>query len=472
MRRDGPIDSGAVNLDAVDLDLETRRRFGPPNGAFHGICTLTWKSPAMSARDATPAMAGWMRPRTSCGTVIKNYMDMLDADAPVVPVAYLTILRRPWPLSVVSGMSWKQMDYESLRHECKRRFRGEHTGCCSTCGTVIKNYMACHFASFHLDLAQSWQCPVSWCTTWKGTLQDCVDHIQQKHSVPNSVKEANLARWFPPPERYGARPWSRISPVCRLMFCYLVSGSSLVHHYLVFGRNAVHASLRGKFMAGASSNKHINKDMALNYHNCVHVPLNPNLNLIHRTRRGRSQIGVQSVTEPAKSGFRRHQIFFVAIRLRDSDGDSPSCKTRRAVSPVAPEVSADNQPSTSASSVKSSAGPAAYYVSAAPRPHSLMYDGRPSLVPVSLELPRSPTGTSYSPIYSPSWSLHSLIRHLRSHAHPRFVLVSVWWTPVMTSRLWWKWVGYSLWTLLNHRWPVIRKLWWNRLRTIKRQLCP
>ena len=43
-------------------------------------------------------------------------VDMLDEDASVLPVPDLNILRRQWPLSVVSGMSRKQTDYESLRH--------------------------------------------------------------------------------------------------------------------------------------------------------------------------------------------------------------------------------------------------------------------------------------------------------------------------------------------------------------------
>ena len=33
IRKDVPINSGAVNLDAVDPDSETQRRFGSPNGA-------------------------------------------------------------------------------------------------------------------------------------------------------------------------------------------------------------------------------------------------------------------------------------------------------------------------------------------------------------------------------------------------------------------------------------------------------
>ena len=77
-----------------------------------------------------------------------------------------------------------------------------------------------------------------------------------------------------------------------------------------------------------------------------------------------------------------------SIRSRDPGDDSPLCKTRRAVFPVAPEVSAGNQPSTSASSVKSSAGSTTSYVSPVRRPRSLLYDGWPSVVPVSLELPR------------------------------------------------------------------------------------
>ena len=32
-----------------------------------------------------------------------------------------------------------------------------------------------HVALYHIELAQLWRCPVSWCTVWKGTAQDCVD---------------------------------------------------------------------------------------------------------------------------------------------------------------------------------------------------------------------------------------------------------------------------------------------------------
>ena len=49
-----------------------------------------------------------------------------------------------------------------------------------------------------MELAQLWRCPVMWCTVWKGTAQDCVDHLRRTHDVPQVVKAANLARYFPP----------------------------------------------------------------------------------------------------------------------------------------------------------------------------------------------------------------------------------------------------------------------------------
>ena len=80
---------------------------------------------------------------------------------------------------------------------CLRIVRnGPETGWCPYCSTNIKHDMTRHVSSFHLDLGQLWRCPVSWCTQWKGTPQDCVDHICKKHY--HSVKADNLGRWFPP----------------------------------------------------------------------------------------------------------------------------------------------------------------------------------------------------------------------------------------------------------------------------------
>ena len=68
----------------------------------------------------------------------------------------------------------------------------------SSCGKRIKLDLARHVANYHLELAELWRCPVSWCTVWKGTPQDCMDHLHLAHTVPASVSTANLGRWFPP----------------------------------------------------------------------------------------------------------------------------------------------------------------------------------------------------------------------------------------------------------------------------------
>ena len=35
---------------------------------------------------------------------------------------------------------------------------------------------------------------VTWCTAWRGTPQDCVDHMRRAHTVPASIRASNLAR--------------------------------------------------------------------------------------------------------------------------------------------------------------------------------------------------------------------------------------------------------------------------------------
>ena len=75
-------------------------------------------------------------------------------------------------------MVWLQQELEGMRAEAKQRFRQTRLSSCVYCGTWIKCDMYRHVAKFHLDLAQLWRWPVSWCTVWKGTPQDCMDHVR------------------------------------------------------------------------------------------------------------------------------------------------------------------------------------------------------------------------------------------------------------------------------------------------------
>ena len=39
---------------------------------------------------------------------------------------------------------------------------------------------------------------MSWCTMWKGTPQDLMDHLRGAHNVPGEIKSASLEKYLPP----------------------------------------------------------------------------------------------------------------------------------------------------------------------------------------------------------------------------------------------------------------------------------
>ena len=90
----------------------------------------------------------------------------------------LSLPHQQWPPAVHRHMVWLQQDLEVMRAEAKKRFRQTRPSSCVYYGTWIKCDMYRHVAKFHLDLAQLWRCPVSWCTVWKGTPQECMDHVR------------------------------------------------------------------------------------------------------------------------------------------------------------------------------------------------------------------------------------------------------------------------------------------------------
>ena len=132
--------------------------------------------------------------------------------------------------------------------------------------------------------------------------------------------------------------------------------SSLVHHYLVFGQSVAHTSLRGKFMA--------------------------------KLRSYTIRAEAEASWESSRLSIRKTQLPAVSDTLRSSDNESPVCKTRRAVSPVVPEVSAGATSSTTVSSVTSYAGAAVSYDPLAWQPRWSLYGGQPPTLPVSMPLPR------------------------------------------------------------------------------------
>ena len=49
----------------------------------------------------------------------------------------------------------------------------------------------------HLELGQLWRCPVEWCTVWKGSVSDCLGHLQNKHGGSQYMATKNLLGLYP-----------------------------------------------------------------------------------------------------------------------------------------------------------------------------------------------------------------------------------------------------------------------------------
>ena len=154
-------------------------------------------------------------------------------------------LRRRWPPSLFVAMHKRQADMEFLRRACKRRYESEfgggRAGTCPHCGVYIICNLSRHVMDHHLELGQLWRCPVEWCSVWKGSVQDCLDHLRSKHDGTQFMGLKTLGN-SPPP------PWtvSRDSWVATDVKLFHECGCRLVHRYRIFRNPMPHVSLRGK----------------------------------------------------------------------------------------------------------------------------------------------------------------------------------------------------------------------------------
>ena len=99
-------------------------------------------------------------------------VEMGDRPEVSVSLPELSSLREQWVPAVFRHMVWLQQDLELNAGQRQETFRQTKPTPCVYCGRVVKCNMYRHVAKFHLDLAQLWRCPVSWCTVWKGNPQD------------------------------------------------------------------------------------------------------------------------------------------------------------------------------------------------------------------------------------------------------------------------------------------------------------
>ena len=144
-----------------------------------------------------------------------------------------------------------QFELDQMRKECKEQFGSTQSGSCTFCGKYIQQNLGRHVVCYHMDLAQLWRCPVTWCTVWKGTPQDCIDHMRKAHNV---LALANLARWFPPwtvsREYWTNIMRSDVSGIAVDTSLFSRIGVPLFHRYQVFSQSGTHVAFRGSYMQG------------------------------------------------------------------------------------------------------------------------------------------------------------------------------------------------------------------------------
>ena len=207
---------------------------------------------------------------------------------------------------------------------------------------LIKLDMGRHVANYHLDLAQLWRCPLSWCTQWKGIPQDCVGHLCQEHVVPHTVRAANSEKWFPPwtvsREMRREALQAHVSGVSTDILLFSERGAPLIYHYHVFGGGSADNSLRGNYMIKLRAIK-AQAEAAARW--------------VRHRYSARPAVTVTS-THPRE------------VRQRGAGVDLPRQKSRQAVSPRKPDAPAM---------------PVSLVV-----PQVDIYDGRPPILPVRLQL--------------------------------------------------------------------------------------
>ena len=94
---------------------------------------------------------------------------------------------------------------------------------------------------------------VSWCTVWKGTPKDLMEHVLNDHNVPEGIRRVSLEMLFPPwtvtRQLYKESLSARHSGISNDALLVSELGLSLVHHYRVHRSGRPHIMFRGKYLA-------------------------------------------------------------------------------------------------------------------------------------------------------------------------------------------------------------------------------
>ena len=221
--------------------------------AFDSKKTLTRMLPGSS-----PCELRLLLPDSKLGT--DGFHDVLIDNLSASPTwwsshlspADVTSLRRRWPKTVFRTMQRWAKEVKHLRrfahHRPDRAFRHSAPGFCPICEVKIESALDVHMVNSHLELGHLWRCPVEWCAVWKGSICDCLGHLNDKHGGSTFFSLKNIAKFFPPwtvtRDVWQTALHPDVSGIAVDAHLFHEAGCRLVHQYCVYKDPFPHPALR------------------------------------------------------------------------------------------------------------------------------------------------------------------------------------------------------------------------------------
>ena len=184
--------------------------------------------------------------------VIENLLGTSTWRSRYVSPADVIGLRRRWPKAVFHVMRERGVEMEDLRHKAytgdQPAYRFTGRGYCPVCEIKTEHGLDSHMMCHHLGLGQLWRCPVEWCAVWKGSVCECRDHFNEKHSGSETLDFDKMSKSFPA-WTVTRDFWERalkpeISGIAVDIQLFHESGRRLVHKYRVYRDPLPHPALR------------------------------------------------------------------------------------------------------------------------------------------------------------------------------------------------------------------------------------
>ena len=161
-------------------------------------------------------------------------------------------LRQRWPKAVFQVMRERNVELEDMRRKAftsrQPAYRYTGRGYCPVCKAQSDYGLDAHMMCHHLALGQLWRCPVEWCAVWKGSVRECRDHFNDKHSGSETIDFDHVSKAFPawtvPRDFWNKALRPEISGIAVDAMLFHESGRKLVHKYRVYRDPLPHPALR------------------------------------------------------------------------------------------------------------------------------------------------------------------------------------------------------------------------------------